>query len=97
MRKAKDNPAQLTFAVFCQPVIVPNGDGSYVVKPGKPVEKLTPAEFADQFRVNRDTVYRWIDDGTIDQKYVEPAGKRKLLIHAEAVPVCRASFRKARQ
>lgn len=63
-------------------------------KPAPP--KLTALEFATCFSVNRSTVYRWIAEGTIPAKYVEPVGQRKLLILAKAVPECAARFRALR-
>lgn len=90
-RPTKDSPNQLTFSVVLPPTIQATGDG-YKVIPGKPVLRLTPAQFASQFNVDRDTVYRWIDDGTVDPQFVIAAGKRKLLIASQAVADCQTKF-----
>jgi hypothetical protein len=77
--------------VFCSTTI-PQGGGEFLVKPGKPLSLLTPAQVAQRFHVDRDTVYRWRQEGLIDAKHVEMAGRRKLLIHAEAVAMLHAHF-----
>ena len=95
-KRTPDAPGQLTFVVFGSPTMQSNGDGSVTVRPGKPTQWLTPAQFAAQFNVSRESIYRWISEGTIAPKHVTPAGKRKLLINAAAVPECRAAFESRR-
>lgn len=94
MKKVPDN--QLAFALFAAPVVTPNGDGSVTIKPGKPFLWLTPKQLGDQFNVDRDTVYRWRQEGIIEDRFVKFGGLRKLLISAEAVPVLEARFRSKR-
>ena len=89
-RLAKPSPAPAT--VFLGQTSTPQGDGSFIVRPGRPVARLTPTQLASVFGVDRDSVYRWIDDGTIDPAHVMPAGKRKLLISAAAVPALSQKF-----
>jgi excisionase family DNA binding protein len=74
-------------------VIIPQGDGSFVVKPGKPVEWLSPAQFARQFGLDRSTIYRAIREGTIPSEFVEPIGKRKYRIAAAAMEHVRQAWR----
>ena len=86
------NPNQLTFAVFLPPVIMPTGDG-FKVTPGKPIYRLTAGQLAAQFAVDRDTVYRWRQEGLIPDQFVTRAGKRKLMFSAEIVPLLDQHFK----
>ena len=92
----KDQKNQLAFALFPAMTATPNGDGSYTLKPGKPLLYVTPKQLADMFRVTRSSVYRWIEEGLIDQKHVKLAGFRKMLISAEAVPSLQKKFESKR-
>jgi|GEM_PF-3353190 len=92
-RGVKQDADQLTFAVFAAPTITPNGDGSVTIRPGKPMQWLTPIQFAQQFGRDRDTIYRWISNGLIDAQFVEPAGVRMWRIDAQAVDVVKAKLR----
>ncbi len=91
MKKVPDN--QLAFAIFAPPTVTPQGDGSVVLKPGKALIWLTPKQVGHQFNVDRDTVYRWRQEGLIEDKFVKFAGLRKILISAQAVPILEAHFR----
>jgi hypothetical protein len=92
MSKAKDNPAQLTFTIFCAPTIVPNGDG-YIVKPGKPLLKLGAGQVAAHFGVDRQSVYRWRQEGLIPDEMVHRGGKRKLMFVSGVIAHLEAWFR----
>jgi hypothetical protein len=81
-------------SLFIPTESLPQGGGAILVRPGKPVSRLTPKMFAEAFGVDRDTVYRWRTEGLIDESFIEAAGKRKILISAEAVQVLRAKFKK---
>jgi hypothetical protein len=70
----------MTFA-FAVPVMVPQGDGSFVVKPGKPLSELTVLQFAKAYGVGRSSVYNMIEMGVIE-KYRRPLPK-KILIPVE--------------
>jgi hypothetical protein len=51
---------------FFTPIVVPQGDGSFVVKPGKPTvgrKKLLIAAAADRAGVSEDTIRRLLDAG----------------------------------
>ncbi|MDE2099075.1 MAG: helix-turn-helix domain-containing protein [Patescibacteria group bacterium] len=87
-----DNPSQLTFAVFCPAVISANGDG-YTIKPGRPLLKLTAAQLGAQFGVDRETIYRWRQEGIIPDDLVERAGKRRFLFSAAAVDHLKTYFK----
>lgn len=96
-RASMDAPGPSALTLCGPPTILPTGDGSFLVRPGRLLQKVTPLQFARHFGVVRNTVYHWIDTGTIAPKYVELAGPRKLLIHAEAVADCAAKFRMLRE
>jgi hypothetical protein len=85
-------PPSLTFAT---PTFLPQGDGSLLVKPGRPVQKLTPEQFARQIGLSRDSVYRHIRE-TIPAEFIEYAGPRKILIDAAAVEFFREFWKKKR-
>lgn len=77
---------QLLLPIFGLPTVVPQGDGSMVVRPGKPVLWLTPAQFAAQVGLSADTVRRYIHSGTVIPSHlVECIGLRKYRISSEAV------------
>lgn len=71
-------------SVLIRSQVVANKDGSYTVKAKRPVEAITPKEFAEHLGVSRSTVSRWIDEGTIPEDLVEYVGFR-IRIHASAV------------
>jgi hypothetical protein len=71
-------------------------DGSLNVKTGKPLAWLSPAQFAMFFGVDRNTIYRWKDEGTIPRQYIKPNGKRKIGISAAAVEIVQDTLRKLR-
>jgi len=75
---------------------IPQGGGSFIVKPGKPKSDLTPKEFAQQIGVSVKTVYEWRYNGTISPKFVRFVGRRKFVISAAAIPVLTENFRRLR-
>jgi hypothetical protein len=85
-----ENPRGLCFtAGSC----LPRGDGSYVVQPGRPIARLTPEQFGVELGVSASSVRRYIHEGLVPSEMVECAGRRKLLIRAEALAAVRAVFR----
>jgi hypothetical protein len=80
-----DSPKPVQLALFAPMVQVAQGDGSYLVKPGKPVEWLSPRQFAAAVGLHRNTIYDYLGTEFIPERFVQPAGVRKLKISAEAV------------
>ncbi len=76
---------QLPLALHIPVVLTPQGGGEFLVKPGKPVEWLTPKEFALRIGLSRDTVYRHIGTDALPDRFVEFAGPRKIRIQAAAI------------
>lgn len=74
------NPDEKRPALVSTSTVVPQGDGSYIVKPGKPRQELTPAQFADAVGLHVNTIYVHIETGRIQN--VRRSGLRKLLIDA---------------
>jgi hypothetical protein len=91
----KSNDQKPAVAFYIPPKIERRGDG-HLVSAGRPVAKVTPQQFGDEFGLSRDTVYRYIQNGTIPERFVEFAGPRKILIAAQAIQHCRDHFRAAR-
>lgn len=100
---AKNDPAQLAFPAFI-PVVTSLGNGTFRAEMGKPLYWLTAKQFAAQFGVDRDTVYRWREDGTIPRQteaapgekpreLVREAGMRRWLFSSELIPLLREQFR----
>jgi hypothetical protein len=59
--------SQTEFPAFYTPsVILPQGDHSYLVKPGKPIDKLKPREAARIIRKSVWTIYRMLEEGLIE-------------------------------
>jgi hypothetical protein len=67
--------------VFADQTVLPRGDGSFVVQPGKPKAKLTPDEFAKFLGVSGITIRRYIHDGTIAPEFVSARGKSRFWNH----------------
>lgn len=77
------NPAQLEFEFPA--VVIPRQDGSYLVRPGKPVARsveITSTQAAAILRCSIHTVYRYMHDGDITGLQKKPRG-RILFIRAE--------------
>lgn len=85
MAKPKDNPDQLALAFFTPAVVIPQGDGSVLVKPGKPIQRLTPKEFAATVGLDVDTIYKYMGSDALPERFIEFAGRRKKYIQAAAV------------
>ena len=78
-------------------ICIPQGDGSYLVKTGRPIERLTVLQFARELGISRNSVYRYILEGDIPDRFVQYVGPRRILISAAAVPHVLAQFRRARE
>lgn len=81
---------------FAAPIILPQGDGSVKVMPGKPVPWLTVAQVASHFGLSPSTIYRCIDDGTLPPELVQKPGKRNLRINAAALGHLETTWRSRR-
>jgi excisionase family DNA binding protein len=69
----------------CAPVVAPQGNGTYLVKPGKPSlgrGKLTVKEAAARARVSDDTILRLYDSGCLEGERPSP---RKLFIFEDSL------------
>jgi hypothetical protein len=81
-------PLQLDLLTYYCPVqTIPQGDGTYLVKPGKPVEKLTVKKFAAAIGVTPSTVRRSIRSGDIPREYCHALGRTRWLIQSAAIAV----------
>lgn len=86
MSKTSDT-RQLTFWAPVNITMMP--DGAIMARPGRPVARMNTRQFAREFGVDRSTVCRWIEDGTIPEDHVSKGGKRRYLIDAAAVELLR--------
>jgi len=75
---------------------VPRPDGSVLVSPGAPVAWMTPREFGEAVGRSRESVYRYIGDGSIPEDQVQHIGARKIRIRASAVEAFKTRWKKKR-
>lgn len=66
-------PAQPLFSFL--PTVVPQGDGSFVVRPGRPVQWVSIQQAADYLQVDDSTIRRWIAEGVLPEKITDPKTK----------------------
>jgi AcrR family transcriptional regulator len=66
-------------------ILIPQGDGTYLVKPGRPVERLTIAQFADRIGLSRPSIQRYLGSACLPERFLEYAGERCITIDAQAV------------
>ena len=71
----KLSPAQVLLSWF--PTISPQGDGSVIVRPGKPVAEMTVTQAARYLGVHKSSVYRLIDQGDLVAR--RPLRKKTLI------------------
>lgn len=76
---------QLPLPLFSPSVVIPQGDGSYLVRPGKPVEWLTVKQFAAAVGLHRNTIYDYVGTAFLPDSMVQQIGCHKLRIRGEAV------------
>lgn len=72
---ADENQQQLAF--FVPMVMVPQGGGEFLLKPGKAVQWLSTQQMAREFHCNEDTISRWRMEGVIPMD-VYAAGLKKV-------------------
>lgn len=73
--RATTQPDQLSFSFTT--TMIPQGDGSFVVRPGKPQLFLTAKEVAARMRCSVWTVYTLLDDGTLPS--IRPTPHKRLV------------------
>lgn len=86
-------PEQTLLPLFIPTVQIPQGDGSVLVKPGRPVGWLTPKQFGQQVGLSADSIYRAVGSDSLPERFVEFAGQRKLRIRADALDHFREYWR----
>ncbi len=62
--KAVVNPPA-TGLTYTPPTLLPQGDGSFVIRPGKPVQDLTPKQAAAYLGIAWSSIYKLLDAGKI--------------------------------
>jgi len=80
--------------LFFPPVITARGDGTYIVKPGKPQARkvqITTTEAAIILRRSRQTIVRWVDEGRIGAE--QPFPRARLLLDRAEVEALAAKVR----
>lgn len=80
-----DPPGQTLLPLLIPTVQIPQGDGTYLIKPGKPIQWLTVKQFAAQVGLGPDAIYRKIGSDALPESFVEYAGPRKIRIRADGV------------
>lgn len=88
----RDQPDHPLLPLFIPVVQIPQGDGSVLIKPGRPVEWLTPKQFALQVGLSADTIRRKIGTPALPMEFVEYTGPRKIRIRADALSHWRAHW-----
>ncbi|ODU24539.1 MAG: hypothetical protein ABS95_01740 [Verrucomicrobia bacterium SCN 57-15] len=73
---------QALFPAFYPAVILPQGGGTFLVKPGKPVERITVKEAARIARCSPATIYRLYEAGHISGERVSV---KLIRIYAESL------------
>ncbi|MBN9693937.1 MAG: hypothetical protein J0M24_27150 [Verrucomicrobia bacterium] len=89
-------PLQTLLPLFIPTVQIPQGDGSVLVRPGKPIEWLTVKQFGQQVGLKEDSIYRKIGSDALPERFVDYAGPRKYRIRADAIEHFRQHWRAKR-
>jgi hypothetical protein len=76
--------------VFSGSTVTPRGDGTFIVTPGKPMQRLTVTAAARELGCSIWTVYRLRDSGHLEAERPSP---HKTLILAESIAKHRAAVR----
>lgn len=97
-RRCKDDAdsGQMYFS-YANPVVIPQGDGAYLVRPGKVTvrrdgDAVSPKEFARMQGCSRSSVYRFMNEGLISMEHVERRTPRRIRIRLEALAELRAAI-----
>ena len=86
-----DSPIQ--FELRFEPEVTPRGDGTWIVKPGKPIvgrRRLTVAQAAAQSGLSADTIRRLYDGGFLEGENPSP---RRIFIFADSLEAHQRSTR----
>ena len=81
MANGEESQAQFSFS----PTVIPQGDGSYLVKPDKPIigrEKISVSEAVKRFGSSKATVLRLFHSGMIEGERPSP---RKTLVFVDSI------------
>lgn len=73
---------QMTFCLSFTPIMVPQGDGSVLVRPGRPVAEVTPIQAARMLQISRSAVYEMLQAGELPCRRPR---RRKILIPSDAI------------
>ncbi len=84
-RPNPNDDVQLRLAFHVPYTAIPQGDGSLVLRPGRPIEWLSVGEFARRVVLARNTVYDHIGTPALPESMVQYSGARRILISAAAV------------
>jgi hypothetical protein len=98
MGKAQQDERQVTFSFASAPVqIIPQADGSVLVKPGRQILRqwLSSEAIGAEFGRTAQAVCRWRQEGLIPQEYYRFEGRRKIGYRADVIPLLKAYFAKA--
>lgn len=80
-----NRPEQIQLPLFFPTVQVPQGDGSILLKPGRPVSYFTPKQFGQLVELSADTICRHIRSECLPEKFVEYIGPRKIRIRVDGM------------
>jgi hypothetical protein len=65
------------------------------LRPQRSDSWLSPKEVAGRWGLKEDSTYRWIAEGTIPEKWVKYAGRRRIFIHPDAILYLETVFAKS--
>lgn len=83
--KGRGDCNQILFS-FLPPQVIPQGDGSVILKPGKPTSEVSPKVAAQMLGVSKSSVYELIQEGKL--VYRRPL-KKKILITTASIDAYR--------
>ncbi len=87
---------ELPLALHVPMIVLPQGDGSIVLKPGKPQEFMTVLDFARRVGLSRNSIYDYIGSAALPDAFIRFAGTRRILISAAAVEHWETHWRRVR-
>ena len=66
-------------------IFVPQGDNTFLVKPGKPVSRISVRQFAQAVGIARTTAYQYLGTESVPERFLHAAGPRLLKIDSAAI------------